>query len=335
MFANYIPAGCRVVSKRKPSTPLFLRRSQPAFDARQQPRNSFTRVLQSRPDGVEYASSDKFKFALLFDCDGVIVETEELHRQAYNGAFEAFELKIDDKPVNWSVEYYEKLQNTVGGGKPKMKYHFNTTMNVANLLGGVWPESNLGAAPNTPEAKDALIDALQDKKTEIYKVIVEEVATARPGVLELMDEGLARDDIAMGICSAATLAGFEKVVNSVVGKERLAKFDVILAGDQVKVKKPDPLIYNMACERLGMDPSQCVVIEDSIVGLNAAVGAKMHCIITPTSSTANEDFISKGASAVLTNLKHNNRQVDLEDIFGEDGLINGQCDVDKTLPNCF
>eukprot|EP00854_Cymbomonas_tetramitiformis_P001854 gene1854-2526_t len=187
----------------------------------------------NRFDGVEYASADKFKFALLFDCDGVIVETEELHRQAYNGAFEAFELKIDDKPVNWSVEYYEKLQNTVGGGKPKMKYHFNTTVNVANLLGGVWPESNLGAAPNTPEAKDALIDALQDKKTEIYKVIVEEVATARPGVLELMDEGLARDDIAMGICSAATLAGFEKVVNSVVGKERLAKFDVILAGDQV------------------------------------------------------------------------------------------------------
>ncbi|KAK3272572.1 hypothetical protein CYMTET_19135 [Cymbomonas tetramitiformis] len=254
MYANYIPAGRRVVSKRKPSTPLFLPGSQPAikvaYNALQQPRTS-SRVLQrwtpkpsvfhhhrtslsavNRFDGVEYASADKFKFALLFDCDGVIVETEELHRQAYNGAFEAFELKIDDKPVNWSVEYYEKLQNTVGGGKPKMKYHFNTTVNVANLLGGVWPESNLGAAPNTPEAKDALIDALQDKKTEIYKVIVEEVATARPGVLELMDEGLARDDIAMGICSAATLAGFEKVVNSVVGKERLAKFDVILAGDQ-------------------------------------------------------------------------------------------------------
>ena len=51
--------------------------------------------------------------------------------------------------------------------------------------------------------------------------IVEEVATARPGVLELMDEAIGREDIAVGICSAATLAGFEKVVNSVVGPELL------------------------------------------------------------------------------------------------------------------
>jgi hypothetical protein len=50
----------------------------------------------------------------------------------------------------------------------------------------------------------------QDKKTEIYKRIVEETAEARPGVLELMDEALARPDVALCICSAATKAGFEK-----------------------------------------------------------------------------------------------------------------------------
>jgi hypothetical protein len=51
----------------------------------------------------------------------------------------------------------------------------------------------------------------QDKKTEIYKRIVEEMAEARPGVLALMDEALARPDVALCICSAATKAGFEKV----------------------------------------------------------------------------------------------------------------------------
>ncbi len=51
----------------------------------------------------------------------------------------------------------------------------------------------------------------QDKKTEIYKRIVEEAAEARPGVLALMDEALARPDVALCICSAATKAGFEKV----------------------------------------------------------------------------------------------------------------------------
>ena len=52
---------------------------------------------------------------------------------------------------------------------------------------------------------------------------METTATARAGVLELMDEGLARPDVAMAICSAATKEGFVKVVNSIVGPERLAK----------------------------------------------------------------------------------------------------------------
>jgi hypothetical protein len=43
------------------------------------------------------------RFALLFDCDGVILETEELHRLAYNAAFREFDLTIDGKPVVWSV----------------------------------------------------------------------------------------------------------------------------------------------------------------------------------------------------------------------------------------
>jgi hypothetical protein len=44
-----------------------------------------------------------YEFALLFDCDGVILETEELHRLAYNAAFKEFDLTIDGEPVVWSV----------------------------------------------------------------------------------------------------------------------------------------------------------------------------------------------------------------------------------------
>jgi beta-phosphoglucomutase-like phosphatase (HAD superfamily) len=46
------------------------------------------------------------------------------------------------------------------------------------------------------------------------------------------------------------------VVNSIVGVERLAKLDVIIAGDDVTQKKPDPMIYNMAAERLGLQNHQ-------------------------------------------------------------------------------
>ncbi|KAG2487829.1 hypothetical protein HYH03_013546 [Edaphochlamys debaryana] len=260
--------------------------------------------------------------ALLFDCDGVIVETEELHRKAYNAAFEAFGCAIDGVPLVWTTEYYDVLQNTVGGGKPKMKYHFKNNG---------WPSTKFGPAPTSEEACNKLVDDLQDCKTDHYKVIVESAAEARPGVLALMDEGLARDDVFMCICSAATKEGFEKVVNSVVGPERLAKFDVILAGDDVTRKKPDPLIYNMARERLGNIPAErCVVIEDSLVGLRAAVGAGMKCIVTPTSSTSSADFCAEGAAAVLPALAGPAYQVSIDDIF------KNLCDEEegcRTLPD--
>ena len=118
----------------------------------------------------------------------------------------------------WEPSYYDVLQNTVGGGKPKMKWHFT------NTCGGKWPSRSgeLGDAPPpaTEEEQMALIDELQDKKTEIYKGIVDQCATARPGVLSLMDEAIADPNIAVGICSAATKAGFEKVVNAVVSSAR-------------------------------------------------------------------------------------------------------------------
>jgi len=261
------------------------------------------------------AEGESPKWALLFDCDGVIVETEELHRLAYCGAFEAFGLEVDGEPVVWDVKYYDKLQNTVGGGKPKMKWHFTNTME------GRWPTVTKGefAAPEPPadeDSRSALVDELQDKKTEIYKSIVEQAATARPGVLELMDEAINTPGLAVGICSAATRAGFEKVVNSVVGKERLAKLDCIIAGDDVDKKKPDPMIYNVARERLGLEASRCVVIEDSLVGLRAAKGASMRCVITYTSSTAAEDFYAEGADAKLLDLSQGGG-VCVADLFGE------------------
>ena len=143
-----------------------------------------------------------------------------------------------------------------------------------------------------------LVDALQDFKTECYKKLVT-TASPRPGILALMDAAIATPGLAVGICSASTRGGFEKVVDSVVGKARLAKLDVIIAGDDVSRKKPDPEIYNVAAERLGLDKSACVVVEDSMVGLRAAKAAGMKCVITYTPQTVAEDFYAAGADAKL------------------------------------
>lgn len=170
------------------------------------------------------------------------------------------------------------------------------------------------AAPATAKEQQALIDDLQAFKTDTYKKLVESTAKPRPGVVELMDEALADERIAVGVCSASTKEAAKKTLDVTLGAERVAKLNVCILGDDVSAKKPDPMIYNCARERVGIaDPNRCVVIEDSLVGLRAAVGAKMNCVITYTSSTADCDFYGEGANAKVPDLA--SRGVTLASIF--------------------
>jgi HAD superfamily hydrolase (TIGR01509 family) len=218
-----------------------------------------------RPSSTRVHASN-YEFALLFDCDGVILETEELHRLAYNAAFKAADLTIDGEPVEWTVKYYDVLQNTVGGGKPKMFFHFRNTT-------GQFPMVGDKPAPSTAEEQKALIDDLQAHKTQIYRTFIEEKAVPRPGVIELMDEALADPRIAVGVCSASTKEAVQKVLAVTLGEERQSKLNVCILGDDVSEKKPSPMIYNEARERIGIDKERCVVVEDSMVGLRAAKAA--------------------------------------------------------------
>eukprot|EP00435_Cladocopium_sp_Y103_P068802 s691_g32.t1 len=237
--------------------------------------------------------------ALILDCDGVIADSEHLHREAYNEVFAEFGL--DTKRFFWSKEYYDELQNKIGGGKPKMRYHFG--------IHG-WPTSSLGAAPKEEADQDKLINALQDRKTEIYrKYVADGRSSARPGIMELIDTSLDRPDLKTAICSAGTREAAQQVLMAVLGEGRLDRFDLILLGDDVSRKKPDPLIYRLASERLGVATSNCAVVEDSKIGLEAALAAGMKCYITYTDSTEGQDF--GGAVQVVADAT----KLDLNDIF--------------------
>ena len=215
-------------------------------------RQSMTTGRSSSPN---FGTASPYEFALLFDCDGVILETEELHRLAYNVAFKKFELSIDGKPVEWSVrhslsnidrllnfpahlrsyfmhfllqvDYYDILQNTVGGGKPKMHFFFKNTAKAYPNVAGM-------PAPTSVEEQEALVDKLQEYKTNHYKTLLETQAAARPGVLELMDEAFADPTIAVGVCSAATKAAAVKTLDITLGPERVSKLDVCILGDDGK-----------------------------------------------------------------------------------------------------
>jgi HAD superfamily hydrolase (TIGR01509 family) len=190
-----------------------------------------------------------------------------------------------------------------------MFWHFrNTAKEFPNH--GPHPQS---PAPETIEEQQTLIAAIQDCKTQYYKKLLASPSLqARPGVLELMDAAFQDPTIAVGVCSAATKAAAVQTLDMTLGPQRVQQLDVCILGDDVTEKKPHPMIYDTARQRLGSIASErCIVVEDSLVGLRAAKGANMKCIITYTSSTAGEDFYKEGADAKVPNLG----EVTLESIF--------------------
>lgn len=83
----------------------------------------------------------------------------------------------------------DELQNKIGGGKPKMRYYFGENG---------WPASTLGPAPAADDvaSKDLLIDALQDRKTAIYKeMIASGTVPVRPGFNRVVDEALVSNGV--------------------------------------------------------------------------------------------------------------------------------------------
>lgn len=166
-----------------------------------------------------------------------------------------------------------------------------------------WPSSNLfEKPPEDDESRAKLIDTLQDWKTERYKEIIKSgTVEPRPGVLRLMDEAKAAGK-KLAVCSAATKSSVILCLENLIGMERFQGLDCFLAGDDVKEKKPDPSIYVTASKMLGVSERDCLVVEDSVIGLQAATTAGMSCVITYTPSTADQDF--KDAIAIYPDLSN-------------------------------
>lgn len=242
----------------------------------------------ARPPIALASTPDPSKKALIFDCDGVIVESEELHRVTYNQCWAAEGLSFE-----WSVPFYEMLQNSIGGGREKMRWYFTEYG---------WPARVAGASddPDVARRREDLLDTLVKTKTALYRKLIEDgEAVVRPGVLRLMDEAAHRG-LRLAICSAANKEAVRVVLDRLVGPDRLAKFDLIIAGDMVSRKKPDPLIYNIAREKLQVSKEDCVVIEDSQIGLQAGLAAGMNVVITHTPYTKSQVF--DGATAIYPGL---------------------------------
>lgn len=216
--------------------------------------------------------------ALIFDCDGVLVDTEkDGHRVAFNEAFQQKGLGIV-----WDVPLYGELLK-IAGGKERMRHYFQQNG---------WPEGVTD--------QDSFIKELHGIKTDLFmQIIADGRLPLRPGVARLVDEAIA-DNITLAVCSTSNEKAVNLVVERMLGTERKRHFAGIFAGDVVSRKKPDPEIYLLASDKLNLHPEDCMVVEDSRNGLLSAKRVGMHCIVTKSSYTGEEDFSE--ASAVYDEL---------------------------------
>jgi beta-phosphoglucomutase-like phosphatase (HAD superfamily) len=206
---------------------------------------------------------------LLFDCDGVLAETErDGHRVAYNQAMKALDIRAE-----WSPEEYGELV-LISGGKERLKYYF-----------AKYPERFPARRFN-----GELIQEIYLKKTAIFK----EMANAgsmppRSGIARIIREAHGLE-IKLFVCSTSHRESVETLIRRNYGEECLSWFAGLFCGDAVARKKPAPDIYLLARDSCGLDGGRCFVVEDSRNGLLAARGAGMHCLITQSCYTAEEDF---------------------------------------------
>jgi HAD superfamily hydrolase (TIGR01509 family) len=216
--------------------------------------------------------------ALIFDCDGVLADTErDGHRVAFNRAFKKAGLNVE-----WGVPLYGELLE-IAGGKERMSGYFDQHG---------WP------VPEPDRA--ALIKQLHALKTDFFmQIISSNELPVRSGINRIVDEA-SGEGVRLAVCSTSNERAVCEVVRVLLGPEREKKFAGIFAGDIVAKKKPDPAIYQFAAKKLGLDPARCLVIEDSRNGLRAARGAGMRCVITKSAYTTDEDFT--GATAIYPEL---------------------------------
>ncbi len=219
---------------------------------------------------------------LVFDCDGVLSDTERFgHLPAFNETFAEFHL-----PVHWSEEEYaEKLR--IGGGKERM-----SSMLTPDFV-------SQAGLPGDPEGQREAVAAWHRRKTELYtRMVAAGRLPARPGIPRVA-AGAHEAGWTLAVASTSAEQSVRAVLEHAVGTE-LAKHFEVFAGDVVARKKPAPDIYVLAVERLGADPRDTLVIEDSRNGLLAATGAGLACLVTVNGYTADEDFTE--AAMVVTSL---------------------------------
>jgi beta-phosphoglucomutase len=199
--------------------------------------------------------SDIFSFdAFLFDMDGVIVDSDPTHKIAFKQHLAQYGIDCTD-------EYF--LKNISG----------NNNFEVAEMV--------LGKGKTKAEYKQ-----FGDAKEALFRTLYRDVITPLPGVILFLQQ-LKKLGKKTAICTSAPIENLEFITNALnIGQY----FNILLCEDDVTNFKPHPQVYNLAMERLGVNPTQSVVFEDSSRGTQAGLAANCSVVVVNNSQLQNPAF---------------------------------------------
>ena len=199
--------------------------------------------------------------AVIFDFDGVITDSEILHLRAFNRVLAQYGIEITIK------DYYKE-------------YLGFTDIDCFKLV----------TEKNRLKLDEQGITNLLRQKTEIFEELAKTEGKIIEGVRDFL-QMLQQNNILMAICSGALLAEIELILDE--GRLR-DLFSVIVSAEQVKKGKPNPEGYLLSLQKLNkgrqspIAGEQCIVIEDSHWGLEAAEAAGMHTVAITNSYDAEQ-----------------------------------------------
>jgi beta-phosphoglucomutase family hydrolase len=181
--------------------------------------------------------------AYLFDCDGTIADSMPLHYIAWKRAL-----------GEWNCEFSKELFYAWGG------------MSVAEIISALNRERDLKMP----------VQQVSHRKEELYFENLDQLK-AVPEVMEHIEASYGR--IPFAVVSGSTR---DSVTRSLNALKILDRFETLVCAGDYQKSKPDPEPFLLAAERLGVAPQDCVVFEDSDMGIQAATAAGMASVKVPT-----------------------------------------------------
>jgi beta-phosphoglucomutase family hydrolase len=189
-------------------------------------------------------------YAVLWDMDGVLVDTGDFHYQSWKETFDELDVPFDR----------EDFRKTFG-------------MNNAGILEWVF-----GREPEPNE-----ISQISDRKEALFRELIKGKAEPMPGVRSWLEQ-FQTWGVKQAITSSAPPENIEVLVVELKIKEY---FDEVVSGFDLP-GKPNPDVFLKAAKKLQIAPEKCVVVEDAIAGVEGAKRAGMKCIAVTTTNPAND-----------------------------------------------